>query len=116
MLPKKEDINKIYHSLFNVYGICEALYTTGVLHPEGKFEGIYTGKYNVIEGLGVMAFGRDLVSLDALLLNLTNQLILQNAEIFRKPIEMAEEEFGSYDRELIEEAKMKVGNWLSPNP
>jgi uncharacterized protein (DUF362 family) len=108
------DTNKVYHSLFNVYGICEALYTTAVPHPEGKFEGTYTGKYNIVEGFGVMAFGRDLVSLDAILLNLTDQSILQSAEVNRAPIDMAEEEFGAYDREALKESKMKVGNWLSP--
>jgi uncharacterized protein (DUF362 family) len=108
------DINKVYHSLFNVYGICEALNTTAVPHPEGKFEGMYTGKYNIIEGLGVVAFGRDLVSLDAILLNLTEGLILQSAESNRAPIDMAEEEFGAYNRDVLKESKMKVGNWLSP--
>jgi len=108
------DTNKVYHSLFNVYGICEALNTTAVPHPEGKFEGTYTGKYNIIEGLGVVAFGRDLVSLDAILLNLTDQSILQSAEVNRAPIDIAEEEFGAYDREALKESKMKVGNWLSP--
>jgi uncharacterized protein (DUF362 family) len=108
------DVNKVYHSLFNVYGICEALYTTAVPHTEGKFEGIYSGKYNVEEGLGVVAFGRDLVSLDAILLNLTDQWMLQNAEVNRMPIEMAQEEFGAYDKEVLQESKMKVGRWLLP--
>ncbi len=108
------DTNKVYHSLFNVYGICEAMNTTAVPHPEGKFEGTYTGKYNVVEGFGVMALGRDLVSLDAILLNLTDQSILQSAEANRAPIDMAEEEFGAYDREALKESKMKVGSWLSP--
>jgi uncharacterized protein (DUF362 family) len=107
------DTNKVYYSLFNVYGICEAMNTTAVPHPEGKFEGTYTGKYNVVEGFGVMAFGRDLVSLDAILLNLTDQSILQSAEVNRAPIDMAEEEFGGYDREALKESKIKVGNWLS---
>jgi uncharacterized protein (DUF362 family) len=109
------DINKIYHSLFKVYGICEALFTTGVPHPEGKFEGLsFTGKYNIAKNLGVVAFGRDLVSLDAILHNLTSQSLLQNAQTNRAPIEMAEKEFGAYDRAILEESKMKVGNWLSP--
>ena len=109
------DINKVYHSLFNVYGICEALKTTAVPHPEGKFPLFLPRmEYNIIEGLEVVAFGRDLVSLDAILLNLTDQSILQVAELNRAPIDMAEEEFGIYDREVLKESKMKVGNWLSP--
>jgi len=108
------DINKIYHSLFNVYGICEALNTTAVPHREGKFEGTYTGKYNITEGLGVVAFGRDLVSLDAILLNLTDEWILVADQVNRAPIDMAEDEFGAYDREVLKESNMKIGNWLSP--
>ena len=108
------DINKVYHSLFNVYGICEALSTTAVPHPEGKFEGTYTGKYNIVDGLGVVAFGRDPVSLDAILLNLTDRWIMVTDKVNRAPVDLAEEEFGAYDRETLEESKMRVGNWLSP--
>ena len=109
------DINKVYHSLFNVYGICEALYTMSFPHPEGKFPLLLPRmKYNIVEGLGVVAFGRDLVSLDAILLNLTDQWILQVPELNRVPIDIAEEEFGAYDRETIKASQMKVGNWLSP--
>lgn len=107
------DINKIYHSIFNVYGVCEALYTRAVPHPEGKFEGIYTGRYNIMKGSGVIAFGRSLVSLDTILLNLTEQSILQYTEVNRVPIEVAEEEFGSISKETVKEAKRKVGDWLS---
>lgn len=84
-------------------------------HPEGKFPLLLPRmKYNIVEGLGVVAFGRDLVSLDAILLNLTDQWILQVPEHNRMPIDMAEEEFGVYDREAFKESKIKVGNWLSP--
>jgi len=98
--------------LFNVYGICEALYITAVSHPEGKFKGTYRGKYNIIENLGVIAFGRDLVTLDAILLNVTNRPVLEGTE---RLIEMAQEEFGVLDRGAVKEAKIKVGNWLSPS-
>ena len=106
------DINKVYHSLFNVYGICEALNTMGVLHPEGKFQSRFFDrpKYNIIEGLGIVAFGRDLVSLDAVLCNLAGF----DLHAFAAHINMAEQEFGAYDREALKESKMKVGNWLSP--
>jgi len=105
------DVNKVYHSLFNVYGICEALYTTAVPRSEGKFEGTYSGKYNIAEGLGIVAFGRDLVSLDAILLNITDRSVLQGTE---KLIEMAQEELGVYDKEAVKEAEIKIGNWLFP--
>ena len=104
------DINKIYHSLFNVYGICEALNATAFPHPEGKFEDLFRGKYNIIEGLGVMAFGRDLVSLDAILCNLAGF----DFKGYNAYINKTQEDFGAYDREVLRESKLKVGHWLSP--
>ena len=109
------DINKIYHSLFNVYGICEALNTMAVLDPEGRYKGIFSGKYNITDGCGVIALGRDLVSLDAILVNLSDpsrRSIEEDA--MREPIVQAEEEFGAIDRKAIEDARMKVERWISP--
>lgn len=103
------DINKVYHSLFNVYGICEALSNTAVSHPDGMFKGTYTGRYNVTDGRGIVAFGRDLVSIDAIFCNLAGL----NFKQFGDHINLAEEEFGAYDREAVRESKMKVGNLLS---
>ncbi len=104
------DVNKLYRALFNVYGVCEALNSLAVPHAEGRFEAIYVGRYNVVEGLGLVAFGRDLVSLDAILLNLCDHLMLQ--ETNRMALEVAEQEFGAYDRDVVKEAKVKVGNWI----
>lgn len=104
------DINKIYHSLFNVYGICEALNATAFPHPEGKFEDLFRGKYNIIEGLGVMIFGRNLVSLDAILCNLAGF----DFKGYNAYINKTQEDFGAYDREVLKESKLKVGHWLSP--
>ena len=106
------DINKIYHSLFNVYGICDALNATAFPHPEGKFE--FIGKYNIIKAFGVVAFGRHLVSLDAILLNLTDQWITVVPKLNKVPIDIAQKEFGPYDKEFLKESKLKVGDWLSP--
>lgn len=106
------DANKVYHSLFNVYGIYEALKTTGVTHPEGKYEGIYTGKYNIVKNMNTIVFGRDLVSLDATINNLVDPK-LRSRDRENRTIKMAEKEFGTYDREAIKEAKIKAGNWLS---
>ncbi len=108
------DINKIYHALFNVYGICEALKTTALLHPEGEFEGIYSGKYNIYEDSELVVCGSDLVSLDALLLHLTDPSKRSIAELNTEPIYMAQEEFGAFNQDHIEEAKPKVGSWLNP--
>ncbi len=83
------DVNKVYHSLFNVYGICEALNTTAVPHPKGKFQGTYMGRYDVVEGFGVVALGRDLVSLDSILLHLTEPWIGIAEKVNRKPIRVS---------------------------
>jgi len=103
------DINKVYRSLFNVYGICETLHTNPVSHPEGEFLNTLGTRYNIAKSLGVVAFGRDLVSLDAIFCNLAGFDINQ----FGGYIGKAEEEFGAYDRAALEESKMKVGSWLS---
>jgi len=104
------DINKVYRALFNVYGICEALNTLAVPSSEGRFETFYGGRFSIVEGVGLLAFGRDLVSLDAILLSLTDHLKLQ--ETNRLALDLAEQEFGSYDRNVLKEAKMKVGSWI----
>ncbi len=109
------DINKIYHTLFNVYGICEALNTMSFQHSKGNFSlTLPRMKYNIVEGLNVVAFGRDLVALDAVLLNLTEGLILTMDEINRVPIDLAQEEFGTINREILKQSKMKVGHWITP--
>ena len=108
------DINKIYHSLFNVYGICEALKSTAISHAEGKYEGLYSGKYNIVENLGVLIFGRNLAALDVMLLNLSDPSRRLIAEVNRASITLAEDEFGTCDEETLKEAKTEVGNWLSP--
>jgi len=107
--PSIVDINKVYRSLFNVYGICETLHTNPVSHPEGEFVNVLGTRYNIAESLGVVAFGRDPVSLDAIFCNLAGMDINQ----FGGYIGKAEEEFGAYDREALEESKTKVGGWLS---
>jgi hypothetical protein len=88
------DINKIYHSLFNVFGICEAIFTLPIIHPEGKYEGIYSGRYNINDGTGFVALGRNLAALDALLLYLTDPSIRLIADLNRDPIDLAEDELG----------------------
>jgi uncharacterized protein (DUF362 family) len=107
--PSIVDINKVYRSLFNVFGICETLHTNPVSHPEGSFVSVLGTKYNIAESLGVVAFGRDPVSLDAIFCNLAGLDINQ----FGGYIDKAGEEFGAYDRGALEESKMKVGGWLS---
>lgn len=110
------DINKVYHSLFNVYGICEALYTSAYVDPDGEYEGVYTGRYNLNKGSGVIAYGRDLVSTDAILVALSDPSKRWIADFNRDSIELAKDELGSIDVEAIEEARQKVRSWISPLP
>ena len=69
-------------------------------------------KYNIVKSSGFVAFGRDLVSLDAILFNLTKDLILVAPSINEAPIEKAQKAFGVYDKEMIKEAEMKIRPWL----
>lgn len=109
------DINKIYHTLFRVYGICEALKSMPYMNPDGRYRNVFTGNYDIAEGEGVVAVGEDLVTLDALLLALSDpskRLIEDNVN--RAPLDQAEAEFGAVDREAIEEAAQLVGDWITP--
>ena len=102
-------INKIYHSLFNVYGICEALNTRSFFHPEGNFKDEYSGlKYKIIEDQGFISFGRDLISLDVILGNLGGY----DPKSFYPYINLAEKELGNYDNEALKESKLKLDSWL----
>ncbi|MHA1916113.1 MAG: DUF362 domain-containing protein [Promethearchaeota archaeon] len=110
LLPRSIiDTNKIYHSLFNVYGICEGLNSRSVLHPDGEYEDAYLRrKYKIVENPGFIAFGRDLVSLDAILGNLAGF----DPKSFNGYVNLAEKEFGTYDKKAFKESKIKVGSWL----
>lgn len=101
------DVNKIYASLFNMYGICEALRYTAVSHPEGEF-GEPRMKYNVAKDLGIVSFGRHLVSVDAALFSLLG-LDPQKIEYLK----LGEEAFGSFDRTIVETARISTGDWFA---
>ena len=108
------DVNKIYQALFNMLGVCEAIKTTATMDPEGAYEGIYSGRYNITEGKGVLVFGRNLVELDSILLGISDPSQRGIADrINRKPINLAQEESGPVDSKLIDEAKTNVQEWVS---
>jgi uncharacterized protein (DUF362 family) len=107
------DINKIYYSLFSMYGICEALHTMARTNPDGKYKGIFSPRYDITEGGGIIAFGRDLLSLDAMLLSLSDPSLRSIVDdVNRDPIALAEEEFGAIDRQAIDDALLKVKGWI----
>ena len=113
--PSIVGINKIYHSLFNVYGVTTSLHGTAVPNPDGEHLGEYMGRFDVVEGLDFVACGRDLVSIDSLLMGLTEGRIGVAERVNREPIRLAEEEgLGASDGGALEEARAKVGGWFTP--
>ena len=91
------DINKIYHALFNVVGINEALHTCMVSDPNGPYKANWGSCYDVIKNAGLVAFGRDLVNLDAF----TCKLLGKYPE--RVPyLRLATKAFGEWDTKLRE--------------
>ncbi len=110
------DINRVYHSLFNVYGICEALKNTAHHNPEGEYRSRFLSDvvYDIVKDMGIVVFGRNLAHLDAFLLSLMEGSIYVSDELNRKTIMLAQEEFGAIDQDVLLAAKMKMGDWLKP--
>ena len=100
------DINKVYASLFDVYGICEALRCATVSCKGGAVK-VPWGSYDILEGLGVAALGPHLVSLDAVLCGLIG---VDPGKI--SYITLGEEAFGKYDRPQVERAKEASKDWF----
>jgi hypothetical protein len=110
------DANKVYHSLFNVYGICEALKNTAYHNPEGEYRSRVVSDfvYDIVKDMGIVVFGRNLAHLDAFLLSIMEGSIYVSDKINRKPIMLAQKEFGAIDQDVLLAAKMKVGDWIKP--
>ena len=109
------DINKIYHALFDLYGVCEALFSLPVLDVNGQHEGIYSGKYTIHDGTGFVATGRNLAALDALLLSLIKPALCQIADVNRDSIALAPGALKlEADLDYNDEARAEVGGWLMP--
>ena len=100
------DIIKIYSALFKVYGICEALRHAIVSCPQGKVKTPW-GSYDIVGDLGVLAFSRDLVSLDAVLCGLID---VDPEKI--SYLSLGEKAFGTYNRSDVEDARMSAGDWF----
>jgi len=100
-------INKVYESLFNVYGICEALRRTPIVNPEGKIK-IPGYTYDVVEDIGMVAFGRDRVALDAVMCGLGG-FEFKEVSYLEKACEM-----GRFDLGDVEKARSKRADWLLP--
>jgi hypothetical protein len=100
------DTAKVYASLFPLYGLWEYYGSTRRRTVEGRF-GSPGYEYDMITGPGILAFSRNLVELDALLRHLSGFNVNDAGHI-----ELAEQVFGSYDRQLLCEAERRVGSWF----
>jgi len=100
------DINKVYAALFTVYGVCEALRYATRSDPEGEVK-VPWGAYSVVRDLGVVALGRHLVSVDAVLCGLMG---VDPEKV--SYLQLGEEAFGPYDRRPVEEAKAAAADWF----
>ena len=100
------DITKVYATLFNVFGICEAIRHATVSHPDGDVKTPW-GNYNIARDLGVVALGRNLVTVDAILCSLIG---VDPEKV--SYLELGEEVFGAYSRHDIDEAKAEAADWF----
>jgi hypothetical protein len=108
------DINKVYGALFNMYGICESIHQTAVPDPKGEYKALNVGNYSLIDGLGVVTVGRDLVSLDSILSGLTKNWIIGYEDLYNRSIERAMEQgLGRIDNGAINDARKNIGNWFT---
>ena len=108
------DINKIYHSVFNVYGICASLKKTASPDTEGEYKAEYLGRYKIVDGFGFIAMSRDLVSLDSTLLTLSEEITERAESVNVKPIKLAEKEgLGKENKDDIQAAKRILGHWMT---
>jgi uncharacterized protein (DUF362 family) len=92
------EIMTIYKALFRVVGICEGIYHIPVTREAGKnpYQMIWTD-YDVIENLGIILGGDDLVTLDAYL----NSLV--GLEVDKRTIlKIGEAVFGRWDRDELQ--------------
>ena len=108
------DINKVYHSVFQMFGICEAFSSLSVPHDEGDYNMIMPPmRYNILEGKGFVAFGSDLVELDSILLGITEPYIIQDKKTNVDPIRSARDILGSVKEETIVTAKRVATDWVT---
>ena len=96
-------IIKVYASLFNVFGICEGLRSIPWWQKREK----------ILKDLGIVAFGRNPASVDAVLCGLMG---IDPEEVswlsYLRPTGPLQEVFGAYERQLVKEAKAVSRGWF----
>jgi len=100
-------IIKIYKSLFDVYGICEGLCYAPLYDAKRK-------RVRVAKDLGVLAFGRHLTLLDAVLCGLVGGFSPGEFSWYSylEPTGPLKEVFGTYERTHVEKAKAVAADWF----
>jgi len=94
------DANKVYASLFEVLGLCEAIFTAVQYRKEGKHPVPWGFRYDITENLGLAVYGDRLVDVDAYL---TQSCGIDPNKV--EHVRLAAEEFGKWTPGLIDEAK-----------
>ncbi|MBN2335241.1 DUF362 domain-containing protein [Candidatus Bathyarchaeota archaeon] len=99
-------VNQLYDSLFNVYGIIEALQNTPITSENGVFN-VPGFKYDLHKDLGIVAFGRDRIELDTIMWRLGGY-----PESALQDIIEAEKTYGKCDANLVRQVYDDLADWL----
>jgi hypothetical protein len=94
------DVNKVYASLFDTVGLCEAIFTAVRYTKKGKYPLPWDNRYDLTENMGLAFYGDRLVDVDA--------YVSQACGIDPNKVEhlrLAAEVFGKWTVESIKEAE-----------
>ena len=94
------DVNKVYSSLFDTVGLCEAIFTAVRYTKEGRYSLPWDNRYDLIENPGLAFCGDRLVDVDAYL---SQACGIDPTKV--EHVRLAAEVFGKRTASLIEEAK-----------
>ena len=108
-LPKEESPSKLMDLHTTV--LLSRIGYEAVIPPYKYPTNSKTGRYNLSEGNGIVAFGRDLVSIDTLLLELSDPARRSIAALKRDSVALVQNEFGQVDKEVLEESNGKLLQW-----
>jgi uncharacterized protein (DUF362 family) len=100
------DTAKVYGSFFSLHGVWEYGEGTRLRNPKGKL-GTPGYEFDAVEGPGLLAHGRNLVEMDALIHRLAGY-----DEDGAEHIHLARGVLDQYEEETLREAKEKVGVWF----
>lgn len=85
------DINKVYRSLFRVFGLAEGIYQAVIFWEGGRFTTPWS-RFDVVKDLGIALCGFDLAAVDVAAGRLFGQDLLERAVI-----KLARRDFGDFD-------------------